>query len=139
MRPTPNPRRRPPPLESRFRVGEIFAPRFWVFDDNHIYGPSHWRMRWEHQGPVECQIDGSLHGVYAWHHVGPILEWLAKHQTEPVVVGIVGLWGSVIEYEFGYRAQFARVYRLLYKIVDGGQPVIDAQLMRLRRNYGVSQ
>ncbi len=66
---------------------------------------------------------------------------MKKNQTQPVIIGTVLLWGSVIEHETGWRAQFGRVYTLDVKFIDG-VPINpdreDDHIKHLRRNYGVT-
>ena len=136
MHPTPS----QPGRQSRslFRSGEIYAPRIWVFDDEYLYGPSFWHKRWEHDEPVALPtIDHTLHGVYAFKDERLLYEWLRENQKAPVIVGRVRLWGSVIEYERGWRAQFGRVDALITKMIDGSPVEDDEHIRRLRKNYHV--
>jgi hypothetical protein len=84
-------------------------------------------------------------GVYAWKTLQPIAEWLKKHQSQPVIVGTVMLWGSIVEHGAGpqgqaacWRAQFGRVHTLDLKCIEG-VPVNpeheDDHIRHLRRNY----
>ena len=34
------------------KVGEVIAPRFWMYDENYLYGPSFWRKQWPHGEPM---------------------------------------------------------------------------------------
>ncbi len=127
--------------------GEIYAPRFWVFDDEYLYGPSR-GIRWPHDRPLESEIAwGGMCGVYAWKDLQPIAEWLKKNQTVPVIIGTVLLWGSIVEHGAGphgqtacWRAQYGRVYTLDVKFIEG-VPINpdreDDHIRRLRRNYGL--
>ncbi len=125
-------------------IGEVYAPRFWTYDDEYLYGPSR-GIRWPHDRPLEAEIQwGGFQGVYAWKALYPICEWLVFHQTLPVIIGEVQLWGSVIEHGIGpegqdaaWRAQFGRVHTIDIKVVDGKMVPEDDHIRHLRKNYGV--
>ncbi len=128
-------------------IGEIYAPRFWVFDDEYLYGPSR-GIRWPHDRPLEANIEWiGRQGVYAWKSLQPIASWLKKNQTVPVIIGTVLLWGSVIEHDTGpngqsacWRAQHGRVFTLDVKFIEG-VPIAheDDHIKHLRRNYGLHE
>lgn len=60
-----------------------------------------------------------------------MMGWCPHAETSSFVVGTVKMWGEVVEHQFGYRAQFAKLNSLdtLYG---------EASLSRLRDRYGVA-
>ena len=53
-------------------------------------------------------------GIYAFKHFSYALH---QSQRTPImrqyrVFGTVRLWGNIVEHEFGYRAEFARIVRI---------------------------
>lgn len=125
-------------LEVTHSVGYKYAPRFWIFDDEYLYGPSR-TVCWPHDRPLETEIEWSeWHGVYAWKELQLLYDWLAKNQIQPVIVGMVQLWGSIVEHETGWRAQFGRVHTLNVKVIEGRQVPEDNYIRHLRRNYGLA-
>ena len=55
----------------------------------------------------------------------------------PVCFGTVELWGSVIEHEYGYRAQYAKIHSLDW-INQKPTSLFDNRLVPLRTLYGVN-
>ena len=70
-------------------------------------------MLWPHLQPLEAR-GVSLHsrrGIYAFKKLADLLRALEASGLEAIaVVGEVSLWGTVIEFERGYRASFAYPY-----------------------------
>lgn len=127
-------------------IGEIVAPRFWVYDENYLYGPSLWRKQWPHNEPMHNPIGNPrfgrvLHGQYAFKELGYVYDWLAKNELPDagVIVGTVRLWGSVLRAPKGWQAESARILSLTEKYLNGNIRISDDDdLRRLRQNYGVA-
>lgn len=62
--------------------------------------------RWRHRAPKPAHSCG----IYAMKSVGDVWEWALEHVPSggrPLVAGEVWCWGTVVEGERGYRAQYA--------------------------------
>ena len=130
-------------LKVVYKIGEVIAPRFWVFDKDTLYGSSHYRKPWTHDEPMHVpEIFRAGHAVYAFEDVNLLYKWLAENQTEPVIVGTVRLWGTVFRSLpsptkcGGWRASYGRVHTLENKVIDGKTRISDdADLRLLRQRY----
>lgn len=141
-------------------AGEIVAQRCWkvVFVD----GEPRLRSVFQHDiwEPGEAMIgrgigDWSNRGVHAWkmecitQATGYLMEHIIASEMNPdtfimssacMVTGTVLLWGDVVEHQYGYRAEFAKVRSLdwLYPSFEvAGQE--KAILGYLQKIYGVSE
>ena len=83
-------------------------------------------------------------GVHAFKTKSGVLSYGANCILNPIAVGTVALWGTVIEHELGYRAQFGRVYSI--DAIFGEKPPPrrwfrkpqpSTMLENLRQLYGV--
>jgi hypothetical protein len=143
--------------EAGIRAGEIIAYRAWRIEDGdnllHSMAMEYiWSPRSvEKAGQCDvncrnCQEIDQLHpyggnGLYAFKDINT-----AKKEFDffapiyPVVFGEVALWGEVYEHEHGYRAQYAKVTRIMevheklrFSLKFWKPRTIDI----LRRKYGV--
>ena len=108
---------------SGFRVGEIIGYRAWRVIQLGWYFTrrSEDRLRsvfvpdyiWEPDKPASGNV--RMHGVYSFRHVIRSREDYG-HAVDggPLLFGKVRLWGEVVEHEWGYRSQFARIISLDY-------------------------
>lgn len=95
-----------------------------------------------HKAPHwDCQC-----GIYAAKDYDYLLTQAASYTLKGAsvgVVGVVGLEGLVIEHEHAYRAEFARIHRLVVSTnlrgvaLPAARPVLDAVAEGLRQRYGV--
>lgn len=128
------------------KVGEVIAPRFWLYDENFLIGPSLWKKRWPFDEPLTCPIDtpfGHGHGQYAFVDEHYIYSWLDEHGFElpvqGVIIGEARLWGCVLRAPGGWRASHGRVHSIKEKYISRDVRISDdADLRRLRENYGVA-
>jgi hypothetical protein len=81
--------------------------------------------------PVVPTEEGHL-GIYAWRSRGQLIDIIQLDAFTVPVWGQVSLWGTVIEHELGYRAEFAYPYSLMLLEADAAR--FSA---RLRDAYGV--
>lgn len=84
-------------------------------------------------GPAQPSPDpGNYSGVYAHRDVDKIWEYYDPGERGRTVAGAVSLWGTVIEHDAGYRAEFAYPKELW--MPDDADPAL---IMRLEETYGV--
>lgn len=84
-------------------------------------------------GPAQSSPDPGNHsGVYAHKDVDKIWEYYDPGERGRTVAGAVNLWGTVIEHDAGYRAEFAYPKELW--MPDDADPAL---IMRLEETYGV--
>jgi hypothetical protein len=99
------------------RAGEITGVRLWSLDLPRLrsliaLGPDYSRFIWEPNTIVSGDV--KTHGVYAYkpEYSYKFTEYFL-YAPFSYVIGTVALWGEVIEHEFGYRAEFAKITKLL--------------------------
>jgi hypothetical protein len=116
------------------RVGEIIAYRAWrvmepVWDDR-LYSVFVRDYVWHPEFPASGDI--REHGIYSFRRVIRSHEdYCHLFTNEPLVFGKVRIWGEIVEHEFGYRSEFAKIVSL-----DYGDPEL---LDRFRKIYRVNQ
>lgn len=119
-------------LPSVITAGEIIGWRGWFVRQGHLrslVAVNYWRPGKPMVGNVDETLEmwGShiLLGVYAYKE----LDNVARSHLISDVIGRVKLWGKVIEYEFGYRAEYASILSLDYAVTS------DVDLHNLREFY----
>jgi hypothetical protein len=129
-------------------AGEIIAYRAWrVNNKAGLLQSITVDTIWAPGEPMEGAPDDSPFGVFAFKSGSQVLTEYLGHTwtTAPIAVGTVALWGTVIEHELGYRAQFGKVNSL--DGVYSQKPLrkkwfrkakTSAMLNNLRQMYGVS-
>ena len=107
---------------SGVRVGEIIGYRGWRVDGL-------WRVRqgddrrlssiyirdyvWQPDQPASGNVRS--HGIYSFRDVvRSRREFAYPVSSGPLLFGRVKIWGEVVEHEWGYRSQFARIVSLDY-------------------------
>ena len=70
-------------------------------------------------------------GVYALRWRGNLASWESK--SSGLVTGIVALWGTVLEYEYGYRAEMAYPAALILPNLAGAERESVEKCARLYR------
>jgi hypothetical protein len=123
---------------SGIRVGEIIGYRAWrVIGLGPFLRRCDDRLRsmfisdyvWEPDRPASGDVQ--VHGVYSFRNViRSKEEYRHAAGTGPFLFGKVKLWGEVVEHEWGYRSEFARIISL-----DYGDPAL---LEKFRLIYGVN-
>lgn len=100
------------PLETKF--GEIVGWRAWKFRGGQLTSP-YTGLAWPAQDSMKANHATkeqtpfvSPGGFFA--HKKP--EGVFEQESDWTAVGTVFLWGDVVEHEFGYRAQHARIVSL---------------------------
>lgn len=83
-------------------------------------------------------------GVHAWKAEGKCINYAISCLSNAapfydIAVGQVALWGDVIEYDFGYRAQYGKVIAIKDALGHGIVTRRDAVLGILREKYGISE
>lgn len=115
----PNPQ---PPLQREIRAGELVAYRAWeihyeagkvVYESLHATGI--WidgKMTAQHAAG-ETVTDYGAAGVYAWKTLKQARSYVAGQSHKVIAIGEVELWGDVVEHDLGYRAERAKIRRII--------------------------
>lgn len=125
------------PLEKETRFGEVTGYRCWRIVSGHlqsmsaqtVWSPGHpmiAREGWE-------KTDMGIHCFKDPHQaIGYLFE---NGQRQAVAYGEVKLWGTVVEFDLGYQAEFAAVSKIINMLpaVANDNP----ELVALRQTYGV--
>lgn len=112
--------------------GEIYAWRVWSVYDGHLHSlvaPDRWPRGTAFVSRIdnydgrlkEVRKDHDAPGIHAFKHLTEAAFELMQTQARLMwdtsdcsfTLGVVALWGNIIEHELGYRAQFAYPVRLL--------------------------
>lgn len=144
----------PEPIENAgIRAGEVIAWRCWRLSGGRLR--SVWRESiWEPDTPMTGDVGTRQGGVHGWKcldeaarycdiHLNHEIALIAAYRTTmrytaplPVfIIGTVALWGEIIEHEFGYRAEFAKIKSL--DTVRGATESNEV-LEMLRKCHGVA-
>lgn len=100
---------RPTVEDAGIRAGEIIAYRAWKLIDGILHSMAA-DFAWV-PGEIASGDPGSGLGVHAFKSLGDAVGqygWAASN-SQPVIFGTVALWGTVIEHEKGYRAEFGAI------------------------------
>src|SRR5436305_13700502 len=106
---------------SGIRLGEIIGYRAWrVIElrrlrrfENRLRSIAMWEYVWEPDIPASGDVQ--VHGVYSFRHVIRSMENLPHTLgCGHLLFGKVKIWGEVVEHEWGYRSEFARIISLDY-------------------------
>lgn len=124
-------------LPTGIRAGEIIGWRVWLLNRSRMRLQSillefEWDPEWtsEETRPIEGSHGCGFHAWKEFDDAANYRDSLGRYNlnTHDGIIGQVKLWGTVLEHELGYRAQFAKVHTL----VSG--PRLD--LFELREIYG---
>ena len=98
-------------LPKEIRPGEIIAWRAWDVDgDPPRLKSVAMGTAWAPGLPLVGDPSTSTQGVHAWKTKAGVLKYIQGMRNK--VIGEVELWGTVIEHEDGYRAEYAAVKSL---------------------------
>ena len=106
--------KKPPPPEplapASTVFGEILAWRVWKVKAGWLRS-TYREDIWPASGPIIASgiEDHNAIGIHAWKDQQQAIKYGMEYSAGWVVLGKVRLWGTVIEHERGYRAEFARV------------------------------
>lgn len=118
-------------------LGEIVAWRAWRVKYGFIMS-TYVDEGWLPGEPMEGDVDAGA-GVHAWKSPHKALTYLMQFtggdgaSVEAMAIGRVALWGTVVEHERGYRAQYAKP--LSFDQIVGFCKEPDALLADLRKRY----
>lgn len=104
----------------------------------------------------ETRANSAYVGIFAWKTLGQLCSYIQnqfslvhndpfyglkrpEYEGELFVTGQVILWGSVIEHEHGYRAQFAKPHRLFMVCDAEGHRLNEGLRVELCRLYGLPE
>ena len=102
-------------------MGEIIGYRAWRIIElgrlrgceDRLRSVAIWEYVWEPDQPASGDVQ--VHGVYSFRNVVRSKEdYTHTLGCGPLLFGKVKLWGEVVEHEWGYRSQFARIISLDY-------------------------
>lgn len=99
--------------EASIDVGELMGWRFWRVHFKNLELQSYSQDYTWKPGVNEASglpSEDSMHGFYAFKKPDPVLEY--AHGIHLFCLGIVDMWGDVIEGELGYRSQYASIYNI---------------------------
>jgi len=123
--------------ECGVRAGEIIAYRAWKMYGNDpnlhsVYVDYIWKPDKPQQDPKGHLNDFGGNGFHAFKTLEKCKQEYGYTQgiSPTLVYGEVALWGKVIEHERGYRAEYARVTRIL-EVVEVDKNIVDGGLKRL--------
>lgn len=127
-----------PPVENTgLKVGEITAWRMWRETKGYLESYSAGKL-WAPEEPMTGKPQQNGHeGIWAFKEKKRALAKMIE--TSNGVYGSVKLWGEIIEYEDGYKAQYARIASL-----DGINKDVNAwrrerALDNLRKTYKLNK
>ena len=109
---------RPPIKDDGVQVGEIVAWRVWRVEEGWLHSTAMTDFEWTPGKTMEAAgglVDEHA-GIHAFKNRKDALDYARVHS--PAVVGEVELWGSIIEFQSGWHAQFARP-KEFHLYVDG--------------------
>jgi len=116
-----------------FQLGEIVGYRVWRIDRNRLTSLSAGYV-WKPgtNGPAQG-MDAGSGGFYAFKELSEALELSGpRSRRYPYAVGKVSLWGEIVEHEFGYRAEYAKIIELIPR----GQPCMRTVMETARERMG---
>jgi hypothetical protein len=118
------------------RVGEIIAYRAWrVIEDwfrktdDRLHSVYMEDYVWHPYEPAHGDV--REHGIYSFRDVIRSKADYGRIVIGDFLFGKVKIWGEIVEHEFGYRSEFAKIVSL-----DYGDPEL---LDKFRRIYRVNQ
>jgi hypothetical protein len=146
--------------DAGIRAGEIIAYRAWSVLNGKLRSMAA-EFDWEPSGiplwykwivskktkmdapPVPYQspngVDEEMAGFHAFKSMRNVeLEYGPCDADDAVVYGQVKLWGTVYEHQFGYRAEYARIHRLMECRSLRRYHNVQEVLESLRESYGVA-
>lgn len=120
--------------EAGIRAGEIIAVRAWRLGPDGLLRSMYmadyvWTPR-----DIEKIHDQDIARGYGFHAYKTLERVRGEYCGLGVVYGEVALWGEVIEHDWGYRAEYAKVIRILE--IRGGMFGFPFKKAKLRAKYG---
>lgn len=130
----------PAPIKRETKVGEIIAWRCWRLTSNgKRLQSTYMNNTWLPDKPMRGDPKDSSAGVHAAKDRS-YAENFARGRGR-IVVGKVSLYGNIVEHEWGYRAEYAKVHSIDDVIDDYGctiEPQKQAIIQKLQRTYGAN-
>lgn len=101
------------PLENAgVKFGEIIGWRMWTLRENYLGSYSADYVWAPEESMTGNPTESNNEGIWAFKDKHRAIKKMLEESYRPSkhnVFGSVKLWGNVIEYEFGYRAQFGKI------------------------------
>lgn len=127
------------PLENTgIKIGEIIAWRMWTIKGDYLgsYSAAH---VWPTDEPTSGKpTDYGNTGIWCFKEKSRALHKMMEHCMEGHAYGSIKIWGTIVEYSEGYKAEFAKVV----SIDDVHIPHLKKKeqkikLLELQTNYNV--
>lgn len=129
------------------RAGEIIAYRCWKLLPREklgsVFVKNIWQPRATEKSHEVPEAVGWGVGIHCFKDIGYARAEYSNYSPvgpmEPMVYGEIAIWGTVIEHQWGYRAEFAKITRI-HSITTKSRlrdSFPFSQLKRLRERYGV--
>ncbi len=135
--------------DAGIRAGEIIAYRAWRLRGGYLHSMFVEEYRWtpqaaEHTDPKSVNAGLGLHAFKELDQAQDEYSFYPYQGAITTVYGEVALWGTVYEHEGGYRAEYARITRIIevheYKILLQKLGLRKSKTINeLRRRYGVEE
>jgi hypothetical protein len=125
--------------DASIRAGEIIGWRFWKLCNGLLYSvfiPYTW-----HPGLFERSSSKHVGfknpGYHAFRDEGQAEREMYLHPyISPAIIGSVAMWGEVIEYQYGWRSEYAAVRSITQIRGDRDFSSKQQLLLELREKYG---
>lgn len=145
MFPPPETEDLPPPEplpREPMRPGEFIGHRIW--EVRHVDGKMGLKSfvmecPWQPDTPMRdttyaggCIEERNMIGIWGFKDRENLLLYLKRwlYLNQPIIIGTAWLWGTVIEHELGYRAQYAAIRSLEEIHYYGDSPEFDLKPLR---------
>jgi len=97
-------------LPTEIKAGELIAWRCWAIAEDGTYrSTTQGHVVWKEGTPVTGNPKKQTEGVHAWKTRQGAEKYARQIGVQNIAVGTVSLWGTVIEHEEGYRAEFGEL------------------------------
>src|SRR5882762_3300669 len=120
--------------EAGIRAGEIRAYRAWRLGPDGLLRSMYMADYVWTPKDIEKAHDNHIAIGYGFHAYKTMERVRGEYCGFGVVYGEVALWGEVVEHEWGYRAQYAKIIRIIE--VRGGMFGSPFRKAKLRVKYG---
>lgn len=111
-------------------LGEIIAWRVWHVTTEQLLKSVATSNIWAPGEPMVGNVEHA--GVHAWKSASGALTYAAGNQA---LVGKVALWGTVVEHEDGYRAEYAKPVSIEFTMGNNHWP--PSLVHKIAKRYGI--
>lgn len=122
------------PLENTgIKVGEIYGWRMWNIKGDYLesYSAGHiWAPKEHMQGEVP---DYGSEGIWSFKKRKDAIKKFLENI--PSAYGSIKMWGKVVEHTDGYRAEYAKIFRIEDLNINENRKHKNELLQLIRKNY----